>query len=326
MNLAGTVHLNKTGIAIFAIGFLLIFYYAFLRDTSSMNNIRTINLKELLQTSILAANEGGLEVLKYKNTNDIRSKGKTKEGANDSVTMADLKSHCVMMGTIKSYDKRIRVISEEAVDKCDYTGSDRIIKLSEIDELVDVNVPVDDVTVWIDPLDATQEFTEGLLHYVTTMVCVAVKNRAVIGVIYQPLIKKWYWGWVGVGLSDKNIQVKAKSDDFIKIIVSRSHKGAVEEMIKSSQLKNFKITTAGGAGYKVLEVVKGENDVYIHTTNIKKWDICAGNAILDALGGKMVDLKGNLIDYGYDSNHIHENGLIASTKSDDIYLNKFVNN
>ncbi len=43
------------------------------------------------------------------------------------------------------------------------------------------------------------------------------------------------------------------------------------------------MTPAGGAGYKVLEVTSGREDAYIHVTLIKKWDLCAGNAILNAL-------------------------------------------
>ncbi len=50
------------------------------------------------------------------------------------------------------------------------------------------------------------------------------------------------------------------------------------------------MTPAGGAGYKVLEVASGREDAYVHVTLIKKWDLCAGNAILNSMGGAMTDL------------------------------------
>ncbi len=36
-------------------------------------------------------------------------------------------------------------------------------------------------------------------------------------------------------------------------------------------------------------------DAYVHVTLIKKWDICAGDAILRALGGQLTDLSGKTV-------------------------------
>ena len=46
------------------------------------------------------------------------------------------------------------------------------------------------VLVTIDPLDATKEFTEELLHFVTTQQCVVVGGRPILGILLQPFIKK----------------------------------------------------------------------------------------------------------------------------------------
>ena len=74
------------------------------------------------------------------------------------------------------------------------------------------------------------------------------------------------------------------------------------------------------AGYKTLEVVKGSVNAYVHTTLIKKWDICAGNAILRAVGGNMTTLKGNQIDYSGAGSPLNDKGLLATLADHAKYL------
>lgn len=65
-------------------------------------------------------------------------------------------------------------------------------------------------------------------------------------------------------------------------------------------------------------------DAYLHITAIKKWDICAGNAIINGVGGSMVTKSGRLIDYSAKTDALNDDGLIvtSSSKIRDIFINK----
>ena len=49
-----------------------------------------------------------------------------------------------------------------------------------------LNANLSDFTVWVDPLDATKEYTEGFLDHVTVLIGIALGKKAVAGVIHQP--------------------------------------------------------------------------------------------------------------------------------------------
>lgn len=77
-------------------------------------------------------------------------------------------------------------------------------------------------------------------------------------------------------------------------------------------------------GYKILEVIEGRADAYVHTTRIKKWDICAGNAILSAFHGKMTTLEGAFIDYSSRREVVNNNGLLATLSDHYKYLEQHI--
>lgn len=82
------------------------------------------------------------------------------------------------------------------------------------------------------------------------------------------------------------------------------------------------VSPAAGAGYKVMEVVNGTYDVYLHATTIKKWDLCAGDAIIKTVHGKMTTTTGETIDYSPESDVKVTGGILVTRFDHDYYLNK----
>ena len=186
--------------------------------------------------------------------------------------------------------------------------------------------------------DATQEYTEGLLKYVTTMVCVAYKGKPIIGVIHKPFRStklstnhssadyETYWAWAGVATSKslQNLIGKRKKDpsqsNSLSITVSRSHSGTVKSLSENLfRGKSTKVISAGGSGFKSIELIKGSADIYLHNSLIKKWDICAPNAIINSISDRVsanfTTLKGEPIKYT-DETVQNRDGLLATVGID----------
>ncbi|CAB1326031.1 unnamed protein product [Coregonus sp. 'balchen'] len=320
------IRLSPLGVAVFCLLGLGVIYHLYAGVISSriaaFTSKRTVNLRDLLALSVEAAVQGGREVkrVREENTLEEKTKGKTKEGASEKLTQGDLNSHRKMYYLIKNTYPYVQVNSEEHDETDNELGVWNRDIPADILKIVEVGreVPADSITIWIDPLDATQEYTENLLKYVTTMVCVAVDGKPVIGVIHKPFTGYTAWALVGHGSNMKPRTTYNMNPP--NVIVSRSHAGKVKGFIEEAFGNTTVILPAGGAGYKVLALLDPldedieKADMYIHVTFIKKWDICAGNALLTALGGHMTTLKGEEIDYSGAAGNT--GGLLASVKVD----------
>merc|ERR1711915_101775 len=155
------------------------------------------------------------------------------------------------------------------------------------------SVTMKDLTVWVDPLDGTKEYTRGLLDHVTVLIGIAVGSEAVAGVIHQPYynyksqepgaqIGRTFYGLVGSGVYGLT-RVLPPSDKKI-VTTTRSHgTGLVQDALDI--LKPDSVLKVGGAGHKVLLLMEGEATAYVlPSPGCKKWDTCAPEAILNAMG------------------------------------------
>lgn len=333
------IQISNTGILLLAIAALMLFFYSF----SGSNEVeeggdapgrvhskfdRGYKISEVLSAAIFLTELAGTRVREIRESDklDEQSKGQTAEGVNDPLTMGDLESHRLLVkGFMKAFPN-LNLVSEEHEKESVEGVSPPPMTNPEVTRLINGGrediIPAEDITVWVDPLDATKEYTERLTEYVTVMACVAVKGKPVAGIIRKPFDDVTYFAWVDHGISEtlKSAQGASEAGEKLNVIVSRSHAGEVKEIAEAAFApKPIEVTPAGGAGFKTIEVIKGLQDMYVHTTLIKKWDICAGDAILQAMGGKQTDLKGDLLNYSHKLDPKAEHGLIATMHDHETY-------
>lgn len=100
MNFGGTIKLNGLGIFLVLASFTVLLLYLSKHSIKEVSEIKEadVNLRKLVIAAVEAAEEGGKQIVNVKKGTKIieKSKGKTKEGANNPVTNADYFSHCVM--------------------------------------------------------------------------------------------------------------------------------------------------------------------------------------------------------------------------------------
>ncbi|OWF39353.1 inositol polyphosphate 1-phosphatase-like [Mizuhopecten yessoensis] len=182
-------------------------------------------------------------------------------------------------------------------------------------KLVGLEVDVDDIGVWIDPIDSTAQYIGGLhgtkddsgmasegLQCVVVIVGVYDKHTGLplVGVTNQPFStydtqsKRWIgetiWG-VCVGDTRVNSLTKAPMDkprDKPVILMSTSE----SQDIQKSFIDDCSLHYAAGAGYKLLCAIQGLADSYILSkSSTYKWDACGPHAILLSQGGGLISFK-----------------------------------
>jgi 3'(2'), 5'-bisphosphate nucleotidase len=158
--------------------------------------------------------------------------------------------------------------------------------------------------VWVDPLDGTREYTEGFVEHVTVLIGISYRSRPVGGVINQPFYGpngRTIWGVPGLGVKGMTCTSAGspsdKLDRPLNIAVTRSHMNQLLQETMDA-IKPAEILRVGGSGHKILLVLEGKADAYVYTClGTKRWDTCAGEAIVLAAGGKLTDSLGELISY-----------------------------
>lgn len=276
----------------------------------------------------------GLNV-ELKNEDDVKS----------ALTEADYAAQAAICGSLRAeWGDALTIIGEEDGDeslekrmsKMTFAPLDKTRFDDDIGETADI--PIEDITIYVDPLDATREFCEGRIANCQSLVGIAIGDEAVAGVIGIPFpandlstestivygLADVGTGVVGEPLTrgpyplEKHIdgikypRPHFASGDSTTPVMTAAREALVQRFGGSSVLY-------GGAGNKILGTALGECTASFQQKFGGPWDICAPEAILRAMGGRITDLFGEPIAlYGKDAPSFNNRrGYVATTSSSD---------
>lgn len=179
--------------------------------------------------------------------------------------------------------------------------------------------------VWIvDPLDGTKEFIKRNGEFAVNIALVEDRNPT-FGVIAGPVERRMLVGGKDIGCFEFGF------DDFdfperwnrlerpplnqpIVMAGSRSHhSGAVLQLINQLKEKYEDVRfVKKGSSLKFFDLAFGNADIYPRFAPTMEWDIAAGQAILEALGGSVVHAETN-VPLTYNKENLFNPYFIAKT-------------
>ncbi|XP_026755389.2 inositol polyphosphate 1-phosphatase [Galleria mellonella] len=165
-------------------------------------------------------------------------------------------------------------------------------------------IDVNDLGVWIDPIDATGEFISGVRGQANAgcgLPCVTVligaylisTGEPVMGVINQPFYNngkgRIIWG-VNYASTKEWGTTETKSVAHSNIVLMSSAENL--DVVNKLKKADLEVKSVPGAGHKLLKVALGEAGIYIVSKGTTfRWDTCAPHSILRAMGGDIVSFN-----------------------------------
>ncbi len=199
------------------------------------------------------------------------------------LTLADTRSNGIITDWLRSAYPAIPVVSEEGKE-----------------------IPYETRRRWdrfwlVDPLDGTKEFVKRNGEF-TVNIALIEEETPVLGVIYIPVQDRLVMGdvregcWEVTGGERRPLHVAENPPEgTVRIVRSRSHPSpGLERML--SLMPNHQIVNRGSS-IKFCSVARGEADFYPRFGPTWEWDTAAGQAIVTAAGGVMVDMAGKPFTY-----------------------------
>ncbi len=163
----------------------------------------------------------------------------------------------------------------------------------------------------VDPLDGTKEFIKKNGEF-TVNIALIEEQKAVFGVIYAPVLDTLYCGYDNKAFRLENAskmlnQSKSiqefeeiakrlpleQQENTYKVVGSRSHMNEeTENFIENLKKEHPEIEIVSkGSSLKICLVAEGNAAIYPRFGPTMEWDTAAGHAIINNMGGKVLEVK-----------------------------------
>lgn len=231
-------------------------------------------MHEWLNVAIVAARMAGDVALKhYRQPLDIELKN---DGS--PLTIADQQAHKIIVDSLSC--TQIPVVSEEGG-----------------------NLHENETLYWlVDPLDGTKDFLAKNGEF-TVNIALIEGNRPILGVVAAPAFNEIYFGGFKMGawrqrqqLLPEALEPKARSAT-CRMAISRFHDHSDIDLF--ARQNNITVRVAIGSALKYAYLAAGEVDIFPRLVGSSEWDTAAGQALLEAAGGQVLDWHTGLaLQYG----------------------------
>ena len=141
--------------------------------------------------------------------------------------------------------------------------------------------------VWIiDPLDGTREYGEARADW-AVHVALTIDGDAALGAVALPGLP--------LTLSSDEALDRPRHSGKLRLVVSRTRPAA--EAVAVAEALGAELIPMGSAGAKIMAVVRGEADIYLHSGGQYEWDSCAPVAVAKAAGLHASRMDGSSLRY-----------------------------
>ena len=170
--------------------------------------------------------------------------------------------------------------------------------------------------ILVDPVDGTREFLAGKGEF-TVNIGLVVSGEPKVGVVYAPALEQiWMAGEKAVSFpippgaklpppdQRRPIHIRHPGPDGLVALTSWSHTDPrTTTFLAKLPVKERRMI---GSSLKFCAIADGSADIYPRFGATMEWDTAAGDAILRAAGGIVLDRDGQPLRYGKAVEQIHE--------------------